>query len=188
MPLIALAAPPPTNPLTATSLNINGGALEITSAGALQRTGAIRLLSNEVDGPTAVGHIFDTGSAWSTAGNKLISFRENGTEFGYLTENNVSNEFQLQTRSLYSLGLYGAVSIRLHSTAADGASAMAAYVDTSSAWSDAGAKLFVVRTNGSERMRMTPAGHILFGIAGVGSRLGNYEDTTIDMAAGGTIS
>ncbi len=118
------------------------------------------LKSAMADGASAVGLIVDTASAWSTAGNKLVSFRENGTEFGYITESSTANEFQLQSRASYSTALYGAVSVRLHSTAADGASAVAAYVDTSTAWSNASALLQSWRTNGSQKTFVDVAGNI----------------------------
>lgn len=60
----------------------------------------------------------------------------------------------------------------LKSEDADGATAVGAYIDTSGAWSNAGAKLFSFRNNGTEKAYLTAAGALV-----LGNKLAQFEQS-----------
>ncbi len=113
------------------------------------------LTSGMADGASAVAAIVDTTTAWSNATAELVSFRNNTAEkLAIMKDGTVAAGASL------NLVLQSAVSTINKSTATDGASAVAAIVDTSTAWSNSAAKLLSVRNNGVEKVSVLQDGRV----------------------------
>ena len=85
----------------------------------------------------------------------------------------------LRWGTLYAPLVQDSTSVTLKSSAADGAAAVAAVVDTSTAWSNSGAKLLSLRSNGVEKLSITP------GAAGAGPIIASGNSTIRVLDSGG---
>ncbi len=97
-----------------------------------------------------------------------------------------TNTIDTQTATGMTIGGTNAALITVKSTVADGASAVAVALDTSTAWSNATAKILSIRTNGSEKAYFTAAGALQVG--GKVTNLTQATATTDAVAGGRTIT
>lgn len=138
---------------TATALTGGGGGttqtIDVINATAL--TGK-QLTAAVADSGTNVAFIFNNSTTLSGT-TLLASFRNNGTE-----KLGIEDDGRLTS----------SVSVTMRSTAADGASAVGASVDTSTAWSNGGARLLDVMNNGTRKASFDTSGNLRFETAGVG--------------------
>jgi hypothetical protein len=105
--------------------------------------------------PTAITGI---GGIGGSIANTQVAFGS-----GTNTIEGASN-FTYDGTNLFLTGYIGnTVSNKLLSSHADGSSAVAAIVDTSAAWSTAGAKLLSVRNDGTEQFAVLETGYLVFG-------------------------
>jgi hypothetical protein len=102
----------------------------------------LTLFSGKGDGASSVAIVQDTAVAYSTAGAKLFSFRNNGTEEIYVDKTGVIG-------AAVGNALSGTLSLLTEH--ADGASAVGIIMDTSTAWSTVGGKPVSFRTGGVEK-------------------------------------
>jgi hypothetical protein len=100
------------------------------------------LSAGVADGASAVGVVINNTTTLSTAGAKLLSVRNNGTEKFYVTKDGfaVAVAFDAPAATAY---LRGAM--------ADGTSAVGVVVDSTVALTASGAKLLSIRNNGTEK-------------------------------------
>lgn len=170
------------------SARTNGAERVAIAADGSLYGGNLTARSNQVDGsPSAVIALkVDTDTSWVTA--TLLSLRTLGSEkFRFLSSGNITLFGSAPTITASSTPL------AVLSTMADGASAVAISVDTSTAWSNATAKLQKWSTNAVERLAvlasdgtiLNPSTAILrSGIADAGSNVGVASDTTTALTSG----
>jgi hypothetical protein len=110
--------------------------------------------ARSTDIATAIAHSFRNSTAITNTSAKLASF---------FSDNGVTE--QLFVRADGSIGKASAIVIK--SDAADGTTAVACAVDTSTAWSNSAAYLLSLRTNGVEKFRVRANGTVDVGTSGI---------------------
>lgn len=141
--------------ITCSGCSILAGSQLVADTVRANSAGAITVKGQPVDGAAAVGVVTDTSATLANATAKLLSVRNNTTEKTYI----------LYDGTHYAPGMttFGATSLTLKSTVADGAATVAHILDTTNALSTTGAKLFSLRNAGVEKIGVTYDGSTIFG-------------------------
>jgi hypothetical protein len=117
--------------------------------GPLTATSAV-LKGAVADGASAVGTVLDNSVALANAGAKLASFRNAGVEKAHVDKDGNAFVAGVQASSGNLNGGTG-VSVSITSQLADGPTSVGTAIDTTAAYSDAGAKLVSIRNDGAEK-------------------------------------
>lgn len=121
--------------------------------------------SKKADSATSIAAVIDTSTAWSTAGAKLASLRNNGVEKasidkdGGFTGLGVSSFAQVTATNGYFVA-GGSLSHVSYSTVPDSASAVGTIINNASTLATAGSKLVSFRNNGTEKAYVDYTGTI----------------------------
>jgi polygalacturonase len=178
--------PATTNASTLGAVGKRWSALHVASIGDSQTDNRINLNTNGnishniytdasgVGDATSIAHIFRTAGTYGTSGAKLASFQNLTTEKAHIDKDGSArflgtvrgDAFYVDNGSILT---YNAVTLTLGGNAADGGSAVAAIIKSSSTYSTAGAKLLSIQNNTTEKAYVDYAGNL--GLAG----------TTIDI-------
>jgi len=135
--------------LTAPTINgtvTMGSTPVFSSSGGLSSTigDTFTIIDSKADGANT-GLYFSSGVSWANSSAALLALANN---FGNVLEVDVTGQ------------LRAPVTVMMRSSAADGAGATAASIDTSTAWSNATASLLDIKTNNVLQFEFRPSGHI----------------------------
>jgi hypothetical protein len=173
------------NDYPTTSGTISGSALVCYVDG----TQRLKLGTRTIDGGSAIAYIFDTHNALTTTA-KLVSFKNQGTEWVYIKSNgllhigttNDSIEYSQYTIASYvgGAGPY----LYLNPNVSDGSTAVGFLFGTTNSLSTAGAKLASFKNGGVEKAFVNYDGTARFGIVSISTAGITVIENTLTLNGG----